>query len=76
MGGIVKAVSKVFSSVLGGGQPKAPAVAPPAVSKPTPMPSQDDVSVLAAKKRAQAAASQRRGRASTVLSQDNDSFGG
>lgn len=77
MGGIFRAVGRVVKSVLGGGEskPKAPA-APPAVSAPTPMPVQDEASVLAAKKRAQAAAAQRRGRASTVLTQDSDTLGG
>ena len=83
MSGVFKAVGKVVSSVLGiGGAKKEKPVAPvpvpvPVVSKPTVMPTADDAAVMAAKKRAQAQAAQRRGRVSTVLSQENqESFGG
>ena len=46
--------------------PKAPIVPPPA-----PMPTPDDNAVMAAKKKAQAAASTRTGRASTILTDSN-----
>lgn len=81
MGKVFKAVGKVVSSVLGIGSDKqksasAP-VAAPVVSTPTVMPAQDDAAVLAARKRAAQIARQRQGRASTVLSQENqDTFGG
>jgi hypothetical protein len=77
MGGIINAVGKVVSSVLGFSGGKAPAAPAPVVSTPTVMPTADSAAVLAAKRRAQQAATQRQGRVSTVLSQENqDTFGG
>ena len=40
---------------------------PPAITAPAPMPVSDDKAILAAKKKAQMAASTRTGRSSTIL---------
>lgn len=68
--------SGVVGSLFGGGKGSAPAPAPaPVVAKPTAMPTPDDAAVAAAKKRSIAAQIQRQGRASTILTGDNEALG-
>lgn len=66
----VGAVSSI-AGLLGGG--KSSSTAAPQVSKPTVMPIPDDEAALAAKRRSLLAQSQRRGRDSTILSDDSSS---
>lgn len=73
----------LFSSMLSGGKESPPAAASapaPAIPPPTPMPVPDDAAVAAAKKRSIAAQLQRRGRASTILTDPvtggSDALGG
>lgn len=70
--GIISAIGSglgAVSSISGmfGGKKES---APPPVSKPTVMPEPDDEASRAAKRRALAGAAQRRGRQSTILSDD------
>lgn len=69
----VKAVFGGLATLLGGGPkpntPAAPAPPPPPAVAPTP----DDAAIQDAQKRELLAASQRSGRASTILGDSNDS---
>lgn len=81
MGGVVKSVGKVVTSVLGVQQPQPsqdPILqAPPAVEPPPPMPTPDDAAVRTQQRRAVADQRRRRGRQSTILTAlDNESLGG
>lgn len=62
MGGVVKAVTSPFASVLGFGEK------PPSLPKPVVAPTPDDEAIRRARRRAIETASARSGRASTVLS--------
>jgi hypothetical protein len=76
MGAIFKSVGSMVGSLLGmeTQQPTAPA---PVVTPATPMPSMDDAAVKAAKKKAVVDNASRRGRMSTILTEDNaDTLGG
>lgn len=70
MGGIVKAVGNVFSTILGGGAPK-----PPTPAAPTVMPTPDDDAMKKAKRQSMAEQMSRGGRQSTILT-DSDKLGG
>ncbi len=75
MGGLVDMVSNFFDSLFGGAdRPSLPQ--PPAVEAPPTMPTPDDKAVEAARKRSIAAQVARRGRQSTILSQNDDAVGG
>lgn len=78
MGGLVKGVVGVISSIFGGGdEPPAPAPAPAPKPEPvTPMPTPNDKAVQDAKKKSIAAITARQGRASTILSGNSDASGG
>lgn len=77
--GIISAIGSglgAVSTIAGmGKKDSAPA---PIVSKPTTMPTPDDAAAKAAKRRALAGATERRGRQSTILSDDTagDLLGG
>ena len=70
MGGIFKAVGGVVQSLLGMEPPSQPAA--PAIEAPPVMPTPNDATVLAAKRKSLAAQSQRQGRMSTILSDATD----
>lgn len=63
----VKGIGKVFSSILGGKTPKAPKV-----PKPVVMPVPDEDAIKAVKRRSLAEQFGRSGRASTILTNNND----
>jgi len=67
--------SGVVGSIFGGGKQAAPAAPAPAVEKPTVMPTPDDEAAQKAKKRSIVAQIQRQGRASTILTGDNEAMG-
>lgn len=69
MSKIVHAVVSVVDSIFGGGQKAAAA---PAVAPPTPMPNPDDAAIAAAKKKSIAEIMGRQGRASTILTGNDD----
>ncbi|HET8728365.1 MAG TPA: hypothetical protein VFO41_12710, partial [Alphaproteobacteria bacterium] len=77
---VAKGVGKVVSSVLGLDPGQAPSQDvlnnPPKVEAPTPMPTPNDEAVRAARRRAEAAQRQRRGRASTIYTAADDGLGG
>lgn len=84
MGKLFDFVGSFFDSIFGGAeepvrQAAAPAPAPiePPVFEPPPvMPTADDDAVKRAKKKSIAAQVARRGRASTILTQNDDAVGG
>lgn len=80
MGGLVKMVGNVIGSIFGDDDDRpalAPAVIAPPVFEPPPiMPVADDEATNRAKKKSIAAQVARRGRASTILTQNEDAVGG
>ena len=77
MGGIVRAIVNVVSTVFGGGeQQQQQQAAAPTVAPVTPMPTADDAAVADAKKKSIAAITARQGRASTILTGNSDPSGG
>lgn len=75
MGGLLKIVSNFFDSILGGREER-PAIPPPPVFEPPPvMPTSDDEAVKASKRRSIAGQVARRGRQSTILTQNEDAVG-
>ena len=66
-----KAVGTIFDSLIGGGksdqQMASAQPAPPAVEKPTEMPTPNDAAVAAARRKSIAGLVARQGRASTIL---------
>lgn len=74
MGGAVKSVGKLVTSVLGIEQPQPQAAleTPPAVEPPPPMPLPDDAAVRAQQRKSVATQRMRRGRQSTILSAANE----
>lgn len=77
--GIAQSVAGgLIASLLGGGneQPAAAAPAAPKVEPVTPMPTPNDAAVKDAKRKSIAAMTARQGRASTILTGNEDSTGG
>lgn len=68
VGSILTSAKSLFGGGGGGDMP-----APPAIPKPTVMPTPDDEAVRAQKRRQLSALSQRRGRQSTILSEPTSS---
>ena len=73
---IAPAISIIGSLFGGNDQPQQQAAAPPPVAPVTPMPVADDKAVQDAKRKSIAAITARQGRASTILSANNDASGG
>lgn len=74
MSGLVNAVANVVNSIFGGNQQQAaaPAPAPVVVPPPKVMPTPDDEAIQKAKNKSIAAIVSRQGRASTILSGNDD----
>lgn len=78
MSKLVKGVVNVVRSVVGSltGSNDKPQVVQPAAPPPvTPMPTPDDAAVMEAKKKSIASVLNRTGRASTILTGNNDTLG-
>ncbi len=74
MSGIMQLFTGVLSTIFGEKDTPTPAPAPaPTVAPVTPMPTPDDAAVKEAKKKSIAAITARQGRASTILSANDDS---
>lgn len=78
MSAVTKPVGKLVGSVLGLEAPKMPDMTPPTVeAEPVKeMPTPDDAKVKAAQRKAIAEQRRRRGRASTILTANDDAMGG
>lgn len=78
MGGIVKPIGKLVSSVLGieSPQPNIMLSAPPAIESPPPMPLPDDAAVRAQRRQSVAAQRRRKGRESTIMTAADEGLGG
>lgn len=72
MSGIMQLFTGVLSTIFGEKDTPTPAPAP-TVAPVTPMPTPDDAAVKDAKKKSIAAITARQGRASTILSANDDS---
>lgn len=72
--GVVNVVKSVVGALTGGGE-KPQVIQPPAAPPVTPMPTPDDAAVAEAKKKSIASVLNRTGRASTILTGNNDTLG-